>query len=163
MNNKNIIITLVVLGVVLVGGYFLLMNNNQMPEQTANESTNNSNLSGSVNLENTENTPVVKSYDVVYTDSGYAPSELKIKVGDTVIFKNQSSGQVWTASAMHPGHTAYSGTSLQQHCPDTTNSSFDECESSKPGESWSFTFTKTGTFGYHNHLSASKFGKIVVE
>ncbi len=103
------------------------------------------------------------NHEVTYTDSGYLPSELTIKAGDTVTFKNESSLGMWTASAMHPSHTVYSGTSLQEHCPDAANTSFDECTSAQPGQSWSFTFSKTGTWEYHNHVKAHDFGKIIVE
>ena len=39
--------------------------------------------------------------EVLYTNSGYSPAEIKIKAGDTVIFKNESSNGMWTASALH--------------------------------------------------------------
>lgn len=157
--NKNIIIIIIVAALVIIGSYFLLMGNVQAPSQQANnQSSNNS-------TNQTNNSPTVQNstHEVMYTDSGYSPAELAIKLGDTVVFINQSSKDVWTASAMHPSHIVYSGTALQQHCPDTSNAAFDECNNSKPGEAWSFTFNKSGIWGYHNHLNASHFGKIVVE
>ena len=33
----------------------------------------------------------------------------------------------------------------------------------EPGEVKTFTVTKTGTFGYHNHLNPSQTGKIIIE
>ncbi len=33
----------------------------------------------------------------------------------------------------------------------------------KPGESMTFTVTKTGEYGYHNHLNPSDKGRITVE
>ncbi|BCX15823.1 MAG: hypothetical protein KatS3mg098_052 [Candidatus Parcubacteria bacterium] len=100
---------------------------------------------------------------VTYTNSGYSPSILKIKAGTTVIFKNESSRSMWTASAFHPSHTVYGGTSLEEHCPDTAAVAFDACSGVLPGNSWSFTFTKKGSWKYHNHLAPSDFGTIVVE
>lgn len=99
---------------------------------------------------------------VKLTDSGYSPSTLTITKGATVTFKNESAGSMWTASAMHPAHTEYSGTSLSEHCPGVANTSFDACRGYAPGESWSFTFQKVGTWGYHNHLNPSQWGKIIV-
>lgn len=156
------------IGVVLVGGYFLmgtdvnpeLLNNTQQVNQNADQQGNGANTTVPVS---TDIVQVNQTYEVIYTDSGYAPAEITIKSGDTVTFKNQSSGGMWTASVMHPSHVVYGGTSLQEHCPDTTNTSFDECKNSQPGESWSFIFTKTGTWSYHNHAKASVFGKIIVE
>ena len=105
----------------------------------------------------------IKKNEVAYTDSGYMPSELTIKTGETVTFKNESSGPIWTASALHPSHAVYAGTSVQEHCPDTLNASFDQCGSSQPGESWSFTFNKAGEWSYHNHVKLNRFGKIIVQ
>lgn len=106
---------------------------------------------------------ITQIHEITYTDAGYLPKELKIKLGDTITWKNQSSVGSWVGSALHPTHTVYSGTSLQEHCPDTANTSFDECKSSQPGESWSFTFNKKGTWRYHNHVMPSHSGSIIVE
>jgi plastocyanin len=86
-----------------------------------------------------------------------------IKKGETVTFKNQSSNSMWPASAMHPTHRVYSGTSLDEHCPDTTGTAFDACKGFLPGQSWSFIFNKTGTWKYHDHLNPSATGTVVVE
>lgn len=103
------------------------------------------------------------THEVRYTDEGYVPSTITIKVGDTVMFKNESSKTVWTGSAMHPTHMVYSGTDLKTHCPDPENISFDQCKAEGPGTSWLFTFTKAGTWGYHNHVGPTHFGKVIVE
>ena len=66
---------------------------------------------------------------------------------------------MWVASAQHPTHTAYAGTSLSQHCDDATDTSFDQCKS---GSSYSFTFNKAGTWAYHNHSNSSHFGRVLV-
>jgi len=86
---------------------------------------------------------------VVYTDAGYSPATLTIKSGDTVVFRNESSGEVWVASNPHPVHTDYPG--------------FDSKKPLAKGEEYSFTFEKTGRFGYHNHLNPSQGATIVVQ
>jgi len=150
---KKVIITIIVIAIVLAGGYFLLKGDvasqsiNQ-PSKTAPESFPS---------------PTTQANEVIYTDAGFSPSTLTVRAGDTVTFKNQSSSQMWVGSAMHPSHIIYSDTMLQEHCPDTTNTAFDQCQGGGPGTSWSFTFQKTGTWGYHNHLNARYFGKITVE
>lgn len=108
-------------------------------------------------------TPPISPIIVVYTDTGFSPSETTIRTGDMVRFVNNSSGQMWVASAMHPTHVVYSGTDLATHCPDLTNSSFDMCAGVAPGTSWDFTFVKPGTWGYHDHLNANNFGKVTVQ
>ena len=158
MNNK-VIIEVVIIVLVVIGGYFLftsnqpaLMMNDQskMPDNMVDNMANNMNNQMSNNV-------------VIYSDSGYSPSHLKIKVGETVTWKNESSSGMWTASALHPTHFIFAGTSLDEHCPDVANKSFDQCASGQPGTSWSFTFDKKGTWRYHNHVSASNFGTIIVE
>jgi len=100
---------------------------------------------------------------VTYTDTGYSPKTVTIKAGQSVTFVNNSSHTMWTASGVHPTHTVYSGTSLSQHCPDTANTSFDECQAVNPGISWTFTFKKVGTWSYHNHRQASDTGTVIVQ
>lgn len=102
-------------------------------------------------------------YVVRYTNEGYVPSTMTIEAGETITFKNESRRAMWTASAMHPTHAVYDGTNLSEHCDNKNETTFDECESSQPGEEWSFTFTKTGTWKYHNHVNPVHSGAIVVE
>ncbi len=164
--SKNIIISIIVVVLIIVGAWFFMSPKSSVPvvQDVGNtQPTNNENIITAENPDVKIEVGVLKNHEVVYTDSGFSPSNLNIKVGDTVIWKNQSSEGMWVGSAMHPSHIVYSGTDLKSHCPDTANTSFDECKSVASGESWSFTFTKAGSFGYHNHVNASKFGKIIVE
>jgi plastocyanin len=101
-------------------------------------------------------TPVEQNL-VTYTDNGYLPSTINVKVGTTVTFKNESSQSMWTASAMHPTHTVYPTTG------GCIGSTFDACKGIQPGESWSFKFDIAGSWKYHNHLNPSHFGTVVVE
>ena len=156
---NKIIIAIIIVIVVVLGGYFAFRSGYQPAGIVNQEATiEQSNQQPSI-----EQAPTTNENIITYTDSGYSPKELTIKVGETVTWKNESSGGMWTASAMHPAHIKYSNTSLDEHCPDTANTSFDECKSAQPGESWSFKFDKTGSWGYHNHVKASDFGKIIVE
>ncbi|MBI2175529.1 MAG: hypothetical protein HYU35_02245 [Parcubacteria group bacterium] len=99
---------------------------------------------------------------ITYTNNGYAPSALRVAKGATVTFKNESGRQMWPASAIHPTHTVYDGTSLSEHCPNINNAAFDACEGIASGASWPFTFAKAGTWRYHNHLQTSHAGTIEV-
>ena len=82
---------------------------------------------------------------VVYTDSGFSPQTLTVKVGTTVTFRNESESQMWVGSDPHPLHT---------HHPD-----FDQLGDER---TYSFTFTKTGNYHYHNHLDPSHVGTVMV-
>ena len=69
---------------------------------------------------------------------------------------------MWVASAPHPSHTGYDGTSRQTHCVAGYSGPkpFDQCAA---GTSFSFTFKQTGTWPYHDHNNSGKFGTVVVQ
>ena len=100
---------------------------------------------------------------VTYTNSGYSPSTVTIKKGQTVTWKNQSSSDMWTASAMHPSHKVYPGTDIALCGMPTFAPMFDSCTGISFGQSWLFKFDNTGVWKYHNHRTPSHFGTIVVE
>ena len=162
--NTSIFVIIIVVALGLGGIYWYLSGtgSESTPVTMDNEDANQANETGN-NETSTQGGTENKEVTVTYTDSGYSPKTLTVKVGTAVTFKNESSGNMWTASAMHPTHIVYSGTALKDHCPDTANTSFDGCRAGPPGSSWSFTFNKVGEWGYHNHVDASMFGKIIVE
>jgi plastocyanin len=82
------------------------------------------------------------------TNDGFTPSQVTIAKGDTVTFVNNGTKPIWPASAPHPTHTNY---------PE-----FDADRGIAPGSSWSFTFTRVGSWGFHDHLNAQHFGKVIV-
>ena len=156
---KNWIIVIVVIILIVAIGWWIKSDKQAEPDtETAVENTMP--VPGSTVPETTvESSETV----VIYGDTGFSPSSVEIRAGETVKFINQSAGKMWVASAMHPTHTAYSGSTLAQHCPDTDNNDFDQCTASDSGTSWSFTFTKTGTWKYHEHTNPSRFGTIIVK
>jgi plastocyanin len=137
---KTLIIAIVVI-VVILGGWYFFKHTAPVPSITPQRPGGTQSSGG--------NEPANSGNTVIYTDSGYSPATLTIKAGETVTFVNQSSDPMWTASNPHPIHTDYPG--------------FDALAGTLPGQSYSFTFTKTGHWGYHNHLNASKGGAIIVE
>jgi len=86
---------------------------------------------------------------IIYTDSGFSPKSINIKVGDTVMFRNDSSRGMWVASAPHPVHTDYPA--------------FDAKKVFGKGEAYSFTFDKVGNWKFHNHMNPLDFGSVTVE
>lgn len=155
-----IIIALIIIGISFAGGKRNAPTESDVTEQeTAAVST-------STEKETMENTPAAEAMkggatEVVYTTSdGFTPDNLSVKVGDTVKFVKKSTEGMWVASATHPTHTVYGGTTLKEHCPDTSGTAFDQCES---GNEYSFTFAKAGTWAYHNHLRVGMYGKVIVK
>jgi plastocyanin len=96
---------------------------------------------------------------ITYTDQGFSPKTVTINEGDTVVWMNNSSRNMWVASAIHPTHNEYPEESEE----DCAGSTFDACIGVAVGQSWSFTFNETGSWNYHDHLSSSRTGTIDVE
>lgn len=148
MNKTLGVIVLIV--VVVGGGYFLYRRAPQQPQQPA----------PAPQAASQEKTA---GQEIIYTNAGFSPASISVKKGAVVVFKNQSSGSMWPASAMHPSHRVYGGTSLDEHCPDAAGAAFDACMGVPPGANWIFRFEKIGTWKYHDHLNPRAFGEVVVE
>lgn len=155
--NRNSIGIVIVLAVVIAGGWYLLPAG--APE--AEPATNQMPVVGGTAPEMTveENAP---GSTVVYTDQGFSPENVTISKGQTVTWVNQSSKDMWVASAAHPTHMVYDGTSLSQHCQDAASAPFDACSAAAPGGSFSFTFDKEGVWKYHDHVNAAQKGSVSV-
>ncbi len=146
MNGKNMIILAVAAVILIVVVVFLVMGR-------ADEAP--------VGVPVSEGT--LETNTIVFTDSGFSPAALTVRVGDTVVFENQSSVDFWPASAMHPTHKVYPGSDIEKCGTAEEAGIFDACRAIPAGGSWSFTFGEAGNWNYHNHLNAGNFGKIIVE
>ncbi len=102
------------------------------------------------------------TYDIEITSSGFSPKTLEINAGDTVTWTNKDSRNHWPASAIHPTHTVYPGSSISKCGTSAESEIFDACNGLSAGESYSFTFNEKGTWKYHDHLSISRTGTIIV-
>ena len=139
---NKVIVTIIIIAVVVAGGYFLFSGTYQETSMPADDQ--------SVSQSPTDRV-------IIYTDAGYSPSPLEINIGDTVVFKNESSLAMWPASAMHPTHKDYPTTG------GCLGSTFDACKGVQPGDSWSFKFDIAGNWKYHDHLNPKNFGAIIVK
>lgn len=144
----NKFFAIIILAVIIVGGYFLFSKTYQETSMPADEQA--------LSQKSAEKAPI-KEKIITYTDAGYSPSSLQIKVGETVIFKNESSQSMWPASAIHPAHNDYPTTG------GCIGSAFDACQGVQPDDNWSFRFDIVGNWKYHDHLNPKNFGAIVVE
>ncbi|MDD1652986.1 MAG: cupredoxin family copper-binding protein [Methanomicrobiales archaeon] len=93
-------------------------------------------------------TEVESVVEVLIRDFSFAPATLTVSAGTTVIWTNEDSVPHQVASDPHPAHTGLPGL-LSEPIP--------------PGESYRFTFTQAGTYGYHCELHPSMTGTITVE
>ncbi len=147
---KNSIIIIIVAIVVIVGGAFLVTKKDaDTPQgstsQTANSDSSKSDAGDSGGVSGTE--PASNAV-ITYSDSGFSPSTITIKAGETVTVKNTSSRTIEFDSDPHPVHT--------------DNRELNE-GSIEPGKSGTVTISEAGTWGYHDHLDSSQTGTIVVE
>ncbi len=104
------------------------------------------------------------SATVVYSDAGFSPSNVNVKVGETIRFVNTSGHNMWVGADEHPTHTEYDGTSTRDHCAngEATGGTFDQCQAVPAGSFWEYTFTKAGTWNYHNHARSGNGGTVTV-
>jgi plastocyanin len=91
--------------------------------------------------------PATGAVTVIIKDFSFQPSEITVKIGTTVTWKNQDSAPHIVASDPHPTHTDLPGLSS---------------ETLSSGGEYSFTFDKLGDFGYHCHLHPSMKGRVKV-
>lgn len=176
------IIAIIILIIVVGGGWWLLNSNQATTTNTTvttgtptGQTTTANNPGGTDYTPGNTNTDAPGSLDgsvsgtvgtpttvtVTYNGSSFSPSTVTIHAGDTVHFVGAGGG-MWVASDVHPSHTNYDGTSRSTHCAAgyAGPAPFDQCAS---GSSYSFTFTKAGTYSYHNHVDAGATGKVIVQ
>jgi len=149
----------VIVLIILLGWAFFGGNKAEAPAENSSPTTSEDSSGSQTTSGTTQNQTVTKpavttsvpepAQIVTYTDSGFSPSIVTIKRGESIKFVNESSEFMWVASNPHPTHTIYPG--------------FDEGKAVGKGGSYTFTFNKTGDWGYHNHVRNIRTGRIVVK
>lgn len=158
--NKNYLIAAAVVVVLIIAGvsyytYYKTPAANPTAKPAASQSANPA-------ANPTVNEPTA-SNDIVFTDSGFSPSAITVNQGDRVTWQNNSSVQMWPASAKHPTHTVYPGSGIEKCGTSEAANIFDACQGIDPGSSYSFVFNEVGKWFYHDHLDATKFGSVEVK
>jgi plastocyanin len=149
----------IVLILIIAGGGWFYMQKNTVDNET--QGTPAAEETGGI----TNTMPAIETVTVEYTDKEFSPAAVTIGMGSTVTWHNKSKVKMWVASAMHPAHTTYNGSSLSEHCEKGVPASadiFDQCVGIEPGGSWSFTFTKAGEWKYHDHITSGRYGMVTV-
>lgn len=133
--------------VIGIGGWLLLnKDSNDTPKTDTSQSSTPSDTSSSNSNSSSSSQPAAPT--ITYSDSGFSPSTVTVKTGDTIAIKNTSSRDMQFDSDPHPAHT------------DNTELNVGIVA---PGQSMTFKVTTTGTYGYHNHLNPTDTGTIVVQ
>jgi plastocyanin len=153
MNTKTLLILLGIVVLVIVGITVASNDRDEVSNEPATEETGS-------------NTPApadTSGTTITYTKDGFSPANLTVPVGTTVTWVNQTSDRMWVGADEHPTHREYDGSSTPEHCVNNAPASsavFDQCSA---GSTYSFTFTKTGSWDYHNHARSSHGGTITVQ
>jgi plastocyanin len=141
----KVIIGIVIVGVVAIGGALAA---NKKPAATTSTAPAATSTHSTANETQSAPAAAASGVTIRYDSKGFEPAVTTVKAGDTVTVTNTESDNVQMDSDPHPTHT-------------------DEPELNvglvKPGESKTFTITRKGTWGFHNHLDPSERGQIVVQ
>lgn len=135
MSKSGKLILAIVLVVIIAVGAILIANNKSSEKQPTGSSTS---------LEDHGSVAVTITYD----GEAFSSSSTSIKSGEKVKVMNASERDLDFDSDPHPVHT------------DNTELNAGDIPA---GESKTFTLTKKGTWGFHNHLDASQNGELTVE
>ena len=143
---RNLVIAVVIV-LVLAGGYFLVSNNSQTTNSTPSASSTENQTPSTAVTESMEE-DLSKETNITLTQEGFAPQEITIKAGDKVVWTNNSGDVATVDTSNHPTHQDYPPLNLGQF---------------QDGEKHELIFDEPGTYMYHDHLHATRFGKVVVE
>jgi plastocyanin len=162
MSNTMIVIIALV---VIVGGYLLVKSMAPAPSSVATSPTTVNIQSPTTSpadttLPTTSDTPSLtttpalspstgQTMTINYSSTGFSPASTTIKAGTTVVWKNNDTDPMQIDSNPHPTHTSYPP--MNASTP------------TQPGDTYTFTFTDPGTYGYHNHLNPANKGTIIVQ
>mgnify|MGYP000128981068 CR=1 FL=1 len=131
-----LIIVFVVLLAVLAG--YLYLNRGKTTSTTDTTSTTSS----------TKTTPVTTA-NVSITKDGFTPATIQVKKGTAVTWTNTDGATHQVITDPHPAHT-----NLKSLDSDPLGQ----------GDSFTFTFEKAGTYGYHDEMSPLKIkGTVIVK
>ncbi len=171
MSTTQKIVWVVSIVVIVIGGYWWWTTQQSGPPTSAaafqpapasgSTATPSSSGSSSQSGSTAGSRGIPTTVTVTFNGTSFSPANVTVAQGGTVTWVS-TDGNIWVASDPHPIHNGYDGTTMQQHCAPryAGPAPFDECAGgSSP---WSFTFTRVGTWGYHDHFSSSVRGSVTV-
>ncbi len=146
---NKIITLLIIIILTLLGGIVLLFNKNSSIEKLI-QSKLSIPFSKQTQIKIERDKPIglpENTFRVAVTDQGFTPQIISIKKGGTIIWINQTKNAVSINSDPHPTHTSFPLLNLGNVAV---------------GASVKQTFSKEGTYTYHNHLNPAQIGTIIV-
>lgn len=149
--NKKVLLSGVAVGLIIVIFVFVAIFINNQTDDTSEPfgkaSVNEPGDSNAKTEQPSEGKVDTETSVITYTDQGFSPSTLTVKVGTTIRVVNNSSDALEFSSDNHPTHLDNSELNMDVLAV---------------GESSTFTVTKSGEHGFHDHLNASNEGILTV-
>lgn len=146
MGRTGVVVTGIIATVLVIAGFIIIGKKDNAPDQNTATSPPAASEQ-SADASNTADQPPAATAVITYNGSLFSPSQVTVNKDGTVTIKNDSSETIDIESVPHPIHT------------DNLQLNLGEIEA---GASKSFTLSKTGSWGYHNHLNETQTGTIVV-
>ncbi|MCL5016501.1 MAG: hypothetical protein M1312_02755 [Patescibacteria group bacterium] len=99
--------------------------------------------------------PITQQASVVVdiTAAGFSPQVVTINVGQSVLWTNRDRTNHWIAPDPTDPYPSNG----------SCGSAFNSCQALQLGDSWKFTFTKTGTWDYYDKLNQKFVGEVIVQ
>lgn len=150
MSKKTTLLTIVIAAVLLLAVVAIAMNapNKPATNDTITETEETTQQAPATETEGATEDEQQAAATIVYSDSGFEPTSLTVKAGDTVRIENKSSLPLSFNSDDHPAHTEQD----ELNVGDVPR-----------GGSREFTVSEKGTWGFHNHENATHTGTLIVE
>jgi plastocyanin len=145
---RNILLILGVLSAVWVIGIWLPYKNYQRLENGSSATTS---------------VAQIAQVQVRYTEKGFDPQTVAVKVGTTVAWINVSGRPMWVASDPHPTHTDLPGFDQKEIINMKDKFLFLHLALAHGDGIYEYTFTKIGAWKYHNHINPNDRGTVIVK
>ncbi len=157
---KGNLVSVVVVAILLLGAGAFALARNSTSEPVATDSTTKTSTpddsdetaatdtAPTTSTDTTPSTEQTSAATITYSNSGFGPATVTIKSGGKVTVKNTSSRTIDFNSDPHPAHSDNSELNIGTVSADSSRT---------------FTVTKTGTWGYHDHIDPTQTGNVVVE
>lgn len=145
---QKVIIVVIVLLIVGVGGFFLIGSSSPGESCTADTAI----VFESVGSVATSSAGISDPVIVIFNNGEVTPSCVKVSQGEEIKWLNAGDENIQIGADPHPVHTGNKEVSYGGFVLDMA-----------PGEEKTFTISKVGKTGYHDHLNSSTGGAIIVD
>jgi plastocyanin len=139
---RSVIAVIIIIVILAVAGFIVRGNKSNTSTNNSQTSTNNTQPKANSSSSNASTQPATGTVDI--KNMSFTPSQITVAKGGTVTWTNND----------NTTHTVVD---------DLSNVGGPSSGDIAPGSSYSFTFTKTGSFQYHCSIHPSMRGTIVVK